>query len=256
MKNNEKVTIGWIDGGTIFSGFAAHVSQLLLNRADRIEGVAVASGPYLSQNRNKMVDVFLETDSDWLLSIDTDLLITLESFDALIESADSEKYPVVAGKYYLPFDNGKSIVVSAQTSTDLANTDVMGHWVTPEMLAHGPLLTNLHSVGIGYCLIHREVFEAVQALNAGKKYVWFKDEWREDWNAWVSDDIGFFNQLRVLGINISLNTLATSTHLKNLKLNDDTYLTFNVGVHEESHANTLMNPQHKISWWAKRKKNL
>jgi hypothetical protein len=254
MKDNEKVAIGWIDGGTLYTGFAAHLTQMLLHRNDRISDVVVASGPYLSQNRNRMVNLFLETNADWLFSIDSDLMVDLASFDELIKSADAETNPIVGGKYYLPFENGKTLVVSAQNVYDPAPNGI-GTWLKPEQLAEGPLLNGLHSVGIGYCLIHREVLEAVQAMNLGKKNAWFKDEWREDWDAWVSDDIGFFNQVRNLKINISLNTVATSTHLKNVKINDDSYLTFNIGSHEQSHNhNHHMHPNNKISWWAGRKK--
>lgn len=88
MKENETIAIGWIDGGSITSGFASYLSQIVLHRNTIINGIVVGSGPYLSQNRNTMVQKFLEeTNADWLLSLDSDLLIDLESFDALIDSA-------------------------------------------------------------------------------------------------------------------------------------------------------------------------
>ena len=114
MKETEKIAVGWIDGGQIYSGFAAHMSHLLLNRGAVISDVVVSSGPYLSYNRNKMVELFLKTDADWLFAIDTDLKVTLKDFDQLCETADSEKRPIVGGKYYLPFMNGMEMQASAQ----------------------------------------------------------------------------------------------------------------------------------------------
>ena len=67
MKSNEKVVIGWIDPGTVYSGFAAYIIQLAMHRSDRISNIVCASGSYLSANRNNMVRSFLQTDGDWLL---------------------------------------------------------------------------------------------------------------------------------------------------------------------------------------------
>ena len=254
MRDDEKVVIGWIDGGTIHSGFAAYLCQILLNRNERILGQVAASGPYLSLNRNEMVELFLQTDADWLFSIDTDLCVPLESFDSLIQSADKIKRPIVAGKYYLPFDNGANITPSAQTmENNDPDPEKMGHWVTPEELTSAPILDGLHSVGIGYVLIHRDVFLSIRAVNPDNKFPWFRDEWKESWGAWVSDDLGFFNQVRGLGINIALDTQATSTHLKQFGITDDVFLKRMTSQTAQEH-NHHMHPNKKLSWWNGKKK--
>lgn len=252
MDKNEKVCIGWIDGGTVYSGFIAHMSTIMLNRSDKISDIVVASGPYLSLNRNKMVTNFLQTDAEWLLSIDTDTCITVEDFDKLVEAADSAKRPIVGGKYYIPFDDGRTIVVSGQKFNPPGSTEPSS-WLSPEDL-HEPIIDGLHSVGIGYCLIHRDVFEAIQLMNNGTEWSWFQDQFTElpYWRGWSSDDVYFFNQVHKINVPIALCTGATSDHLKSFKLNDATYLSVNAiqpSLHNHHHSHK------KMSWWTKTKQS-
>jgi len=251
MRDNEKIAIGWIDPGTVYTGFAAFVSTIVLNRPERISDVIAASGPYLSLNRNKMVEIFLKSDADWLLSLDSDICLSLESFDKLVKSADSLERPVVGGKYYVPWDNGSGVTVSAVKPVDLSDHTAMGVWLTHEELAAGgEIIEGLHSVGIGYVLIHREVFEAIASIKP-EKYPWFKDGWKPEWDTWTSDDMYFWEQVRGLGIKISLNAEATSDHLKNFKLNDTVYLQSNLNSPTAHHHE---HPSRRLWWWAGKKK--
>jgi hypothetical protein len=250
MEKKKSIAIGWIDPGTVQTGFAAHLAQILLHRNEYITSVFAASGPYLSLNRNNMIATFLQSDAEWLLSVDSDICLTIDNFDALIAAAEENTTPIVGGKYYLSLDN---IVVAAQKKVSDDHT-AQGFWVSREEIegANGKLIENLHSVGIGLCIIHRDVFRAIQSLNINNPLPWFKDGLRVEWgNSWSSDDLAFFEQVRALNINISLHTGVTSQHLKMSMLNDDVYLQFNpphvhgaLGI--EAHKNG--------SWWTKSKK--
>jgi hypothetical protein len=244
----DKVTVGWIDSGSVTSGFAAYVAQILLHRSDKIDNVLAASGPYLSANRNKMVLQFLETDSEWLLSLDSDLLIDLESFDTLLSVADEKEYPIVGGKYYLPLKGG--LLVAAQAwhpevpgggvfidETDISTTDLM--------------IDDLHSLGGGYLLIHRTVYETI-LNNSTNPMPWFKDYYEDyPYDAWISDDIHFFKLVHENGFKTALCTKATSQHLKTTILGDFQYLSFKEQQSKEFNSHT--NHKRK-SWVVKGKK--
>jgi hypothetical protein len=240
--SKKKVTIGWIDSGSITSGFAAYMSQILVHRADQIENIVVASGPYLSANRNRMVQSFLDTDSEWLLSLDSDLLIDLDSFDTILSAADEEKYPVIGGKYYLPMNN--NLVIAAQAwhpeikeggifleETDISTSDFM--------------IEDLHSLGGGYLLIHRKVYETI--LNdATIPMPWFQDYYEDyPYDTWISDDIHFFRLVHKYGFKPALCTRATSEHLKTSRINDSTYLNFRNMIDKDFKTNTA----HKRKFW-------
>jgi hypothetical protein len=267
IKPNEKVAIGWIDNGQIMSGFAAHIVNLMLSRPEIITDVVVGSGPYLSYNRNRMVELFLQTDATWLFSLDSDLKVLPESFDFLCEAANEER-PIVGGKYYLPFDNGHTIRVSGMTKVDGIN---LGAWIDPNRVFNNEIIDDLHSIGFGYSLIHRDVFETVRAqslaANPKNPLPWFKDEWLDEWQNWQSDDVYFFKQVNLLGINVALDTRATSHHLKVMHITDSALLTIRNDFSSNAHNHDNHNhpndhthnhglPSQRVSWWARRKKSL
>lgn len=257
MNKEEKVCIGWIDGGMVHSGFIAYLSQILINRSNRVNNVVVSSGPYLSWNRNTMIEMFLGTDSDWLLSLDSDLCIPIESFDELIQSADKEKTPVLGGVYYVLLNNGKNVFPSAMRLLE----DKQGTFLSSEEISEDKgIISGLHSVGNGFALIHRSVFEKIKNAN-GQKLGWFRDEYREEFGTWISDDVYFYAQCRALGIPISLNTNTTSEHLKLVRVDKNSFLNNTASItqhnHDHNHEQNNFNvwPAHKkTSWWTKRKK--
>jgi len=260
MDKKEKITVGWIDSGLVNSGFIAHLSNILLGRPERITDVVVASGPYVSLNRNRMVQLFLNTKSEWLLSLDSDVCITIDTFDKLVGAANSVTHPVMGGKYYVPFNDGKNIVIGAQKWVDRTDPHALGEWLTPQDIAQAitdgnHIIEKIHSTGIGFTLIHREVFLAIQTLNQGISFPWFDDSYSKEWDTWTSDDIHFWEQCRILDINISINIEAVSDHLKQFKLNDDVYLMANPDIHQHEPNIGHSMPHRRTSWWAGRKKN-
>jgi len=52
MNKNEKIVIGWPDTGSSYTGFVAFIMQLLIHRKNKIQDVVIASGHYLSNNKN------------------------------------------------------------------------------------------------------------------------------------------------------------------------------------------------------------
>lgn len=226
MKENEKIAIGWIDNGQVQTGFIAYLMNIVLSRSEKIETVIAANGPYLSANRNTMARMFLETDCDWLLTLDSDILLSVESYDELIKNADSDKYDVLGGKYFLSFDDG--IHVSAQDWHPDAPGE--GKWLDLvrglDFVGSNGVVDNLHSVGLGCALIHRRVLEKI-VKHASNPMPWFQDYWRDyPYNSWISDDIHFYSQVHKYNFNVALCMSTTTTHLKQFAINDSVYLSF------------------------------
>jgi hypothetical protein len=246
MKSNEKVVIGWIDGGQIMGGFAAYLAQILLHRSDRIEAVIAASSPYLSDNRNSLVRTFLDqTDAEWLVSLDTDICVELESFDELLNAADKDKHPIVGGMYFLPMSTGIQVSASCWDLNNPGKYEWLADFVK-EVNTEG-----LHAIGLGYAVIHRSIFEKVAAQYPDNPKPWFQDEYRPLLENWVSDDINFFDKVHALDedINVTLCTKATSAHLKYFRLTEDAFIH---KKYDEPHVHDFGSHK-KISWWAKGK---
>jgi len=250
MNKNEKIVIAWPDSGSVYSGFVAYIMQILIHRKEKIKDVFIASGHYLSNNKNSCVEYFLKTDADWLLLMDCDVLVTLESFDTLINSADKILRPVISGSYFLPLND--KLVLSGQYKS-LEYPD-LGYWISDW---DKEVIDDLHSVGAGFLLVHRSVYEAVQKNNPDQMPQWFQDEyWGYPYYQWISEDIYFCKKVRDLKFNISINTKATSTHLKNVRVTEDNFVKtpqlIPEGVPAEKHIHPYGN-RRKMHWWIKGK---
>ena len=80
MKTGHVVSIGVCDPGIVTGEFMARIFQLVATRNARLGPlVRVRGSGLLSKMRNKVVKSFLEqTESDWLLMIDTDEQLSVQ----------------------------------------------------------------------------------------------------------------------------------------------------------------------------------
>lgn len=251
MQSNKKITIGWLDPGIVYTGFVAYICQILLHRTKNVDNIIVASGHYLSNNKNRIVQQFLETSSEWLLLLDSDILVDIDNFDRLLQSVDKEKYPIMSGMYFIPMGDDSRLVLAAMASSS-ENKD-NGVWITD--WADGQIIENLHSVGGGFTLIHRSVYEAVEEKNGIPQ--WYQDEYNRKEKMWISEDIYFFKLVRDLGFNICLNTAVEGKHLKSFKLDKSNFIKTHYGIdsnnpgseHHHHHHGDVYGSRKKRSWW-------
>lgn len=109
-------------------------------------------GPYIHQNRNRLVDQFLEFEGDreWLLMVDNDMVFTPADVWVLFEEADKSGPGVYSAPYMI--ENGT--MVCGPWDADIE------HVYHPMVaLPKGP--TEVGVVGAGFTLIHRDVFLAI-----------------------------------------------------------------------------------------------
>ena len=214
MNPDEKIDIGWITSGTVYNEFATSVMNLLFFRRNIVDGFRSQTGPYIGVNRQRLVVQFLKNSkSDWLLMLDTDVIITFEDFDALMSVANKEKYPVLSGMYFFHFPSQEvAFKVNAQDENG---------WLT--QYPKDTIVGNLHSVGAGYVLIHRSVFEKIQDDNPDVWAPWFWDG-TDKIGAETSEDSYFSMQCKRSGIPIALYTGAKSRHIGKMAVTEEHFL--------------------------------
>lgn len=136
-------------------------------------------GPYIHANRNQMQDQFMDTGREWLLSVDNDIIFTPGDVFALYDQAAKRGPGIYHGSYVL--ENG---------------FQVCGLWNDDEPMVYHNLVklpekpTEIGVVGMGFTLVHRDVFEAI-----GKGAFWPVNEDRstgEDLSfSWRAREAGF-----------------------------------------------------------------
>ena len=217
MKSAHKVSIGSCDSGDVNGGFAFSLIQLTQARFSRLGPfVRVKGSGLLSKQRNRLVKQFLETNSDWLLMIDSDEQLPIAAFDKLIESAHDKERPIIAGLVFASFEIGQAYPKPVPTIFQDAPEGFL-----PLNNYDKDSLFEVDAAGTGCLLVHRSVLEAMQASadpHQGKDWCWFWDGPID--GIWIGEDLQFCRRVRSLGFPIYAHTGAILPHSKSYWLDD------------------------------------
>jgi hypothetical protein len=174
----------------------------------------------LAKSRNIIVKNFLDnTKDDWLLMLDDDEDVSLETFDKLVKTASLDK-PVVAGLYFAALWEGPNL----RPVPLIFHLDATGSIVPWDNYPKNSVV-EVKAAGTGCLLIHRSALEKVRALNApttGPDWAWFQDGPIGN-NKWLSEDLMFCSRLNHLNIPIYANTGALLRHHKTVWIVEEMY---------------------------------
>ena len=107
MKMKDKVCIGMVNDGKINGQLAIDLIHIARHPSGRLDQMVQVSNIGLTtRSRNVVVKSFLEdTNCLWLLLIDSDERLTIDTFMKLIETAHDTQRPIVSGLVFAAFFN-------------------------------------------------------------------------------------------------------------------------------------------------------
>lgn len=220
MKSGHKVSIGACDPGQVNAAWAYNMIQLVQVRDDRLGPfVRIKGSGLLSKLRNRVVAGFLDnTKSDWLLMIDTDEQLSVQTFDKLIQAAHDKERPVVSGLVFAAFDAHKNLYPKPVPAI-FAESEA---GFLPLYKYDKDSIFEIEACGTGCLLIHRSVLEKMREAadpNQGNNWCWF---WDGPINGeWISEDLLFSRRIRQLGFPIHVHTGAILPHQKSYWLSEE-----------------------------------
>lgn len=215
MYSKDKITVAWLDPGTVSSDFAVSICDTFRECSDRIAGrVIVRSGGAITRGRNSAIAQFLAASSDpWVLLVDADMSFTPADVRKLIDAADKDRAPVVGG---LCFAQSGQYVGSFQTllpTIYMASEDKAESfrplWDYPK-----DQLVECDATGAAFLLVHRRVLEAVREKVGLGEWSWFHEGPTSDLSSWLGEDVTFCNLIKAAGFPIYIHTGARTGHHK------------------------------------------
>jgi hypothetical protein len=231
-KRTDKVCLAYVHGLEVAHSWHQSVMALVswdISHAQHVIGGGWLATKYgtggIVQARNDTVTSFLNnTDSDWLLWIDTDMGFAPDSVDKLIAAADPKTSPVVGGLCFMqrevgPDGTGGMIVQPLPT---------LFEWTTVGE-AHGfgvirdyprDTVMEVAATGSAFILIHRSALEQVEA-KYGKS--WYSPVYNDSAGMWISEDLSLCTRLAAIDIPVHVHTGVKTTHLKQLWLDERIY---------------------------------
>lgn len=219
-KSKGTLTLAWCDNGMVDGKFAESMVALALQApANGIEVThsARVAGNQIGRQRQALFDYWADNiKTDWILWVDSDIVLEVRHVLELLEAADAQKRPIVSGVYF----------ISKQSEGTLGNPmPAIFTEVTENSIRHvHPLpedeLIKIDSAGMGFVLMHKSIvpklrevfpnqslFAEVEAL--GDKY--------------VGEDIVFFQKVKKAGIPVYAWTGALVKHMKRFSFDIDYY---------------------------------
>jgi len=101
----ETVTIAWCDGGTVEGRFTSGIANTIIEAAKNkinIDNTIRVNGNQIARQRQSLFDYWADlATSDWLLWVDSDIVIDHNILKMLWDVADKKTKPIVTGTYFV-----------------------------------------------------------------------------------------------------------------------------------------------------------
>ena len=218
---NESITLAWCDNGTTDGKFtegmvyASLTTQLPIKSAQRVQGNQIGR-----QRQVALETWYDKSDFDWILWVDSDIVLTEEALQKVWIAADKNDRPVVTGTYFISKENEQSL---------MAPYPAVFNWVEGQeyQIAYlHPLpkdaLIKVGSAGFGFVLMHRNAITKMRQVHGAVPY--FNETGVGD--EFVSEDINFFKLMHQAGVPLYTHTGALVKHIKRFALDIEYYKFF------------------------------
>jgi hypothetical protein len=208
-----------VNNGTIDALLAIDLIHVAREKGGHFDHmVQVGNVGLTTRSRNVVVKTFLETtDADWLLMIDSDERLKLETWHKLIEAAHDKDRPIVSGLVFAAFFDDEDGLRPVPTIYKMD----MEKGLQPIDAYPIDELIEVDAVGTGCILIHRKVLLDLQAQatpNQGKDWAWFVEGAID--GTYFGEDLLFSKRLKSMGYKIFAHTGAILPHHKQFWLDD------------------------------------
>lgn len=211
------VTVGNISPGLVSTNFMRSILDFAVHdskaRQEFRGFIPVICGGLLDIGRNVVVDSFLKgTTDDWLWFIDSDIEITRGTLYSLLEYADVDTRPVIAGIYPILQEGVIYPSIYYRGLNDKGEMTMLPYQKIPR-----EKLVEVDGAGTGCMLIHRDLLEKMRA-NYPINKPWFDNLIYDD--VPYGEDLTFCMKVKEMGFSIYTVTdpPAILTHDKTIKL--------------------------------------
>lgn len=231
-KSPDKVAIAYVHGAEVTHSW--HQSMMALVAYDVANNQRVIGGGWMATKygtggitaaRNDTVRQFLQMPHvDWLFWVDTDMGFEADALDRLMADADPEKAPIVGGLCFMMREVG----VDGVGGYLVQPAPTVFHWQERENVKGFKVdmdyprdqLTQVAATGSAFILIHKSVFQRIEAEYGP---TWYSPVFNQTANQWISEDLSLCIRANALEIPIHVDTGVKTTHYKALWLDERIY---------------------------------
>lgn len=225
----ETVAVAWCDSGQVEGKFAQGLVDVLLKSGVKFETSLRSQGNQIGRQRETILKYWFENNkSDWLLWVDSDVVLTVDTFKLLWDNKDAKERPIITGVYFTTDNPEEPLMVPMPTVFKFAEEgDVIG------IKRIHPLpkdeLIKVDAAGMGFVLMHRSVVERV--LDKMPDATFFTEVGVH--KTFMGEDIFFFALLNQCEVPVWCHTGALAPHMKLFSFDQHYYNAFFGGVQQQ-----------------------
>ena len=218
--SKDTLTIGWCDGGMVDGKFTQGLMYTILEAPKQGINVTQAvrvHGNQIGRQRQALFDGWADQlDTDWLLWVDSDIVLTIDLLKKLWEAANKVIKPVVSGIYFISKqDEGTLTYPLPQIFNDVDEFTIKHIHPLPDNE-----IIQIDCAGMGLVLMHRSVVDTLREKFPGESMFAEKEA---PGDKYVSEDVVFFRKLKAAGVPVYAHTGARAKHMKRFDFDDNYY---------------------------------
>jgi hypothetical protein len=237
----ETVAIAWCDNGMVDGKFMQGVTDVMLKSGVTFASTLRSQGNQIARQREKVITYWYENNtSDWLLWVDSDIVISPDTFKLLWDNKDAKERPIVSGVYFTTDNPEEPLMVPMPTVYEFAADENMVGIKRIHPLPENQFI-KVGAAGMGFVLMHRSVVDRI--MEAVPNAPFFTEVGVG--NSFMGEDIYFFALCDKAEIPVWCHTGATVPHMKKFSFDEHYYKAF-FGAAEKPVEKTsgLILPKH------------
>ena len=226
----ETITIAWCDGGTVEGRFTSGVANTIIEAAKNkinIDNTIRVNGNQIARQRQSLFDYWADlAKSDWLLWVDSDIVIDHNILKMLWDVADKKTKPIVTGTYFVSNENEQTLMQPLPSLYMETGDEFQTRVIHP--LPENKVIP-VDIAGFGLILMHRSIIDPVRKAADG--YSVFGEK-QNPGAKFVSEDVAFCRYVKKAGIQMYAHTGAIVPHMKTFSFDKNYYNIYWNGVAE------------------------
>ena len=217
----DTVAIGWCDNGTTDGKFTEGLATALVagpGNGMMIDTTIRVQGNQIGRQREVLFNHWADKNkTDWLLWVDSDIVLNLESMKKLWQAADKINRPVVSGVYFISKENEGTLMRPFPVLfNDISEYQIQYVHPLPDNQ-----VIKIDNAGFGFVLMHRSIISKLRETHPGKGMFTETGDGVDD--HFIGEDIIFFRRMKAAGIPLHAHTGALVKHMKRFSLDYDYY---------------------------------
>jgi hypothetical protein len=218
----ETLTIAWCDNGMVDGKFMQGVTDVMLHSGVKVATTLRSQGNQIGRQRETIVKAWYEQNkSDWILWVDSDVVISPETFLKLWDKRDAVDKPLLTGVYFTTDTPEEPLMVPSPTVFEFV---VNGNEIGIKRLHPLPRdkFLQIGAAGMGFVLMHRSVITRILEVKPNTPI--FTEVGVN--KSFMGEDIFFFALCNEAEVPVWCDTSALVPHMKRFSFDVNYYDAF------------------------------